>query len=179
MSSTLGTYRLLVGAATAKPSPAIGQTLGPLGINMMLFCKEFNARTSSVRPEVPIQVALTAFNDRSFRFWMKTPSTFWFLKRTARIPNGSSKAKHEIVGNITLKEVYHIAITKSMDPPLIGLPLETLCKQIISTANACGIAVTKELLPEFKNRDYRGLKELEILRKEIRQRNKAARRGKI
>lgn len=119
--SVVGRFRMIVPAATAKPSPTIGQSLGPLGINMMSFCKEFNARTAKVRPEVPIQVTLVPRTDRTYKFVLRTPQVQWFLKRCARIPRGSEwGAAQEPVGNVTLKEVYHIALAKSMDPPLVA-----------------------------------------------------------
>ncbi|BAM39285.1 ribosomal protein L11 [Theileria orientalis] len=174
----IGRYRLIVPAAVAKPSPSIGQTLGPLGINMAAFCKKFNERTSAIRPNVPIQVLIVTQQDSSYKFALRTPSSQWFLRRIARIPMGSPKPKHEIVGNVTLKEVYHIAKCKSMDPPLIGVPLYVICKRIIGTANAMGIRVTRELLPEFKKRDYLPVSKLDQLKKEIRMQRRSSRRTK-
>ncbi|CDJ58362.1 ribosomal protein L11, putative [Eimeria maxima] len=139
--NNLGRFRLIVPAANAKPSPSIGQTLGPLGINMMAFCKEFNARTSKVRPGVPVQVTIVPNPDRTFKFSLRTPSSTWFLLRVARCPMGSEHAGKEIVGNVTLKEV------------------------------------TPQLLPAFSKRDYTPVEDLEQMRKDLRQRRKAARRA--
>ena len=75
--------RLYVNAGVAKPSPKIGQALGPLGINMMQFCKEFNDRTGAYNNEVPMRVVLKAYVDRSFKFVVKPPPTSWFVKRAA------------------------------------------------------------------------------------------------
>ena len=72
-------------AGVAKPSPKMGQSLGPLGINMMQFCKEFNEKTLNIRPDVPMKVVLLAFADRSFKFFLKPPETSWFLRKAAGI----------------------------------------------------------------------------------------------
>eukprot|EP00747_Dinoflagellata_sp_TGD_P167197 gnl/TRDRNA2_/TRDRNA2_191186_c0_seq1.p1 gnl/TRDRNA2_/TRDRNA2_191186_c0~~gnl/TRDRNA2_/TRDRNA2_191186_c0_seq1.p1 ORF type:complete len:203 (-),score=44.02 gnl/TRDRNA2_/TRDRNA2_191186_c0_seq1:106-648(-) len=176
--SVVGRFRLVVPAATAKPSPKIGQALGPLGINMMTFCKDFNARTAKVRPEVPIQATLVPRTDRSYKFFLRTPPVTWFLLRAARIPSGSSHgAGREPVGNVTLKEIYHIAKAKSMDPANIGVPLHAICAGIIGTANAMGIHVSRELVPEFAKRDDQPVEGLEELRKVNRLRNKAGKKA--
>mmetsp|Transcript_118545 Transcript_118545/g.382691 ORF Transcript_118545/g.382691 Transcript_118545/m.382691 type:complete len:181 (-) Transcript_118545:169-711(-) len=176
--SVVGRFRMIVPAATAKPSPRIGQALGPLGINMMSFCKEFNARTSKVRPEVPIQVTLVPRTDRTYKFILRTPQVQWFLQRTARIPRGSAWGDAQAhVGNVTLKEVYHIALAKRLDPPLVGVPVRALCISIMHTARAMGIKVSRELLPEFSKRDDQPVETLEQLRKELRLKNKAGRKA--
>ena len=77
--------RLYVNAGVAKPSPKIGQALGPLGINMMQFCKEFNEKTGHFNPDVPMRVILKAFTDRSFKFLIKPPPSSWFIKKAAGI----------------------------------------------------------------------------------------------
>mmetsp|Transcript_80555 Transcript_80555/g.228032 ORF Transcript_80555/g.228032 Transcript_80555/m.228032 type:complete len:181 (+) Transcript_80555:143-685(+) len=175
--SVIGRFRMIVPAATAKPSPRIGQALGPLGINMMTFCKEFNARTAKVRPEVPVQVTLVPRTDRTYKFMMRTPQVQWFLRRAARIPSGSTWGWAQApVGNVTLKEVYHIALAKSMDPSFVGVPIRTICISIMSTARAMGILVSRELSPEFSKRDDQPVETLEQLRKELRLRNKASRK---
>mmetsp|Transcript_24521 Transcript_24521/g.39913 ORF Transcript_24521/g.39913 Transcript_24521/m.39913 type:complete len:103 (+) Transcript_24521:81-389(+) len=85
-----GTCRLLVPAGAAKPSPAIGQALGPLGVNMMDFCKGFNAQTENFQPNIPLPVKLTAYGDRTFKFDVKTPHTSWLIKKASGIEKGSS-----------------------------------------------------------------------------------------
>mmetsp|Transcript_75717 Transcript_75717/g.149655 ORF Transcript_75717/g.149655 Transcript_75717/m.149655 type:complete len:162 (+) Transcript_75717:50-535(+) len=154
--SIIGRFRMIVPAATAKPSPSIGQALGPLGINMMTFCKEFNARTAKVRPEVPIQVTLVPRSDRTYKFMMRTPQVKWFLLRNARVPNGSALG---------------------LDPPFVGVPLRTMCMSIMHTARAMGIKVSRELLPEFSKRNDQPVETLEELRKQLRLQNKAGRKG--
>jgi len=77
----IATVNLRVYAGVAKPNPKMGQSLGPLGINMMKFCEEFNKITTHIRPDVPLKVKLTAFTDRTFKFILKPPETSWFLKK--------------------------------------------------------------------------------------------------
>eukprot|EP00931_Biecheleriopsis_adriatica_P001001 TRINITY_DN101197_c0_g1_i1.p1 TRINITY_DN101197_c0_g1~~TRINITY_DN101197_c0_g1_i1.p1 ORF type:complete len:189 (-),score=46.60 TRINITY_DN101197_c0_g1_i1:24-566(-) len=175
--SVVGRFRLIVPGATAKPAPKMGQALGPLGINMMNFCKEFNARTTKVRPEVPIQVTLVPRTDRSYKFFMKTPQTQWFLQRCARIPKGGDYgAAAAPVGNITLKELYHIAKAKSMDPQMVGVPVRTICLSVMRTAKAMGIKVSRELEPDFLKRDDEPVEGLEEKRKQLRLLNKATKK---
>ncbi|CAD7925444.1 unnamed protein product [Amoebophrya sp. A120] len=171
--SVIGNFRLFVPAATAKPSPAVGQALGPLGINMMAFCKDFNSRTSQVRPEVPLQVTLFPKTDKTFKYLIRSPSTKWFLHRVARLP----LAAPVDVGNITLKELYHVAVAKSRDPQWIGVPLKSVVLAVLGTCRGMGIRVTRERLPEFSKRDETRVWDLEKLRKETRQKNKTSRKS--
>eukprot|EP00933_Yihiella_yeosuensis_P081541 TRINITY_DN95176_c0_g1_i1.p1 TRINITY_DN95176_c0_g1~~TRINITY_DN95176_c0_g1_i1.p1 ORF type:complete len:182 (+),score=38.53 TRINITY_DN95176_c0_g1_i1:78-623(+) len=176
--SLVGRFRLIVPGATAKPAPKMGQALGPLGINMMSFCKDFNARTTKVRPEVPIQATLCPKTDRTYKFFIRSPQAQWFLQRCARIPKGGDYgAAAPPVGNITLKELYHIALAKSMDPQMVGVPVRVICLSLIRTAKAMGILVSKDLQPEFSKRDDQAVEELEELRKQLRLRNKATKKG--
>mmetsp|Transcript_14322 Transcript_14322/g.42736 ORF Transcript_14322/g.42736 Transcript_14322/m.42736 type:complete len:181 (-) Transcript_14322:15-557(-) len=176
--AAIGRFRLIVPAATAKPSPKMGQALGPLGINMMTFAKEYNEKTTKVRPEVPCQITIVPRTDRSYRFYVRTPQVQWFLQRVARIPKGSDwGAGKPPVGNVTFKEVYHIAKAKSMDPQLVGIPLRTICISVMSTARAMGVHVSKDLLPEFSKRDDQPVEGLEAMRKDLRLRNKAGKKA--
>jgi large subunit ribosomal protein L11 len=83
--------RLKVGAGAAKPGPAIGQALGPLGLNMAEFCKQFNEATKNHEKDVPLPVELSAFSNRTFTFRVKTPPTSWLLKRCAKVETGSAR----------------------------------------------------------------------------------------
>ena len=83
--------RLRVGAGVAKPGPAIGQALGPLGLNMAEFCKQFNEKTKLYEKDTPIPVDLSAFSNRSFTFVVKSPPTSWFLKKCAGVELGSAR----------------------------------------------------------------------------------------
>eukprot|EP00403_Amphidinium_massartii_P035250 CAMPEP_0178438128 /NCGR_PEP_ID=MMETSP0689_2-20121128/35400_1 /TAXON_ID=160604 /ORGANISM="Amphidinium massartii, Strain CS-259" /LENGTH=177 /DNA_ID=CAMNT_0020060455 /DNA_START=35 /DNA_END=565 /DNA_ORIENTATION=+ len=176
MASIVGHFRLIVPGATAKPSPKIGQALGPLGINMMNFCKEINARTTGVRPEVPLQVTIVPRTDRTYKFILRSPQSKWFLFRSARLPIASGHAVKEIKGAVTLKEIYHIAKAKCMDPNFVGVPLRTICMGLINTCRAMGIHVGKELPYEFRKRDDIPVLALPQMRKEERLRNKATRK---
>ena len=106
------TVRIYCQAGVAKPSPKIGQALGPLGVNMMQFCKEFNERTTKFNEHVPMRVCLTAFADRSFKFIVKPPPTSWFIKKAASIPKASQKPGHETAGKVSIKYLYEIAKVK-------------------------------------------------------------------
>lgn len=175
--SIIGHFRMVVPAAIAKPSPKLGQAMGPLGINMMSFCKEINERTKKVADDVPIQTTLVPRTDRTYKFFVRSPKAAWFLMRAARLPRSSERgAGAAPVGNITYKELFHIAKAKSMDPQMIGTPLRTICLGLLRTASAMGIKVTRELEPEFSKRNDVEVTTLEIRRKEIRLQNKAGKK---
>ena len=106
------TVRIYCQAGVAKPSPKIGQALGPLGVNMMQFCKEFNERTGQYQEHVPMRVKLTAFVDRSFQFVVKPPPSSWFIKKAASLEKGSATPGHESAGKISIKYLYEIAKVK-------------------------------------------------------------------
>ena len=113
------TVRVYVMAGQAKPSPKIGQALGPLGINMMAFCKEFNERTGEFHPDVPMRVILRAYVDRSFKFTVKPPPTTYFIKKASGLLKGSVKPGHDSAGRLSVKYVYEIAkIKQEVDPDL-------------------------------------------------------------
>ena len=106
-------------AGVAKPSPKIGQALGPLGINMMQFCKEFNDRTSQYNPDIPMRVVLKAYMDRSFKFMIMPPPTSWFIKKACGLPKGSDKPGQNVAGRVTIKYLYEIAkVKQEVDPTL-------------------------------------------------------------
>ena len=110
---------LRVLAGVAKPNPKMGQALGPLGINMMKFCEEFNKVTTHVRPDVPLKVRLTAFTDRTFKFIVKPPETTWFLKKAAGKDKFTPLPAHFIFTPIPVQYIYEIAkVKKEMDPDL-------------------------------------------------------------
>ncbi|CAA9988130.1 ribosomal protein L11, putative [Plasmodium knowlesi strain H] len=176
--SRIGRFNLVVLSGSAKPSASIGQTLGPLGINMMTFFKEFNERTKNISKNVPIQVTLEPLNDRTYRFYLRTPTVVWFIRRCARVPMFSPTAKHHTVGSITLAEVFHIAKCKRMDPPLINLSLKSICKYIIGTCNSMGIKVCRELDDEGKKKYFVDVNQLDNIKKDIRTRNKHQKRSK-
>ena len=106
------TVRIYCLAGNAKPSPKIGQALGPLGINMMQFCKEFNDRTQEFNGDVPMRVMLKAYVDRSFKFVVKPPPTSYFIKKAAGLQKGSASPGHDSAGRVSVKYVYEIAKIK-------------------------------------------------------------------
>jgi len=138
-----GTARLLVLAGGAKPSPAIGQALGPLGVNMMEFTKDFNAKTAGFRPSALMRVRLTAFDDRTFKYSVLAPPTSWFLKRAAGVAKGAAAPGKEVAGSVSVEAVYEIARAKQAhDAGLREVSLEGLARSIVASARSMGIAVT-------------------------------------
>ena len=106
------TVRIYCLAGNAKPSPKIGQALGPLGINMMQFCKEFNDRTQEYNGDVPMRVILKAYVDRSFSFIVKPPPTSYFIKKASGLEKLSGKPGHESAGRVSVKYIYEISKMK-------------------------------------------------------------------
>lgn len=151
--SFIGRAKLRILAGQAKPSPAIGQALGPLGLNMMEFCKAFNAATQQYNTDVPIPVELVAFSNRTFKFNTKTPPTTWLLKRVAAVRQGARKPGLEWVGEVSVKEVYEIANLKSQDNALRTQSLERIAKQVVATAGSMGLRVVHEVRPPKKDDD--------------------------
>ena len=116
-------------AGVAKPSPKIGQALGPLGLNMMNFCKEFNERTGQYKEDTPMRVKLTAYADRSFEFIVKPPPTTWFIKKAASIQKGSAEPGQVSAGRVSIKYLYEIAKVKhEVDPDLRAHDVEGILK---------------------------------------------------
>lgn len=139
------TIRLTVPAGGARPAPPVGPALGQYRLNLMAFCKDFNARTQKYKPETPMSVTITAFKDNTFEFAVKSPSVTWYLKKAAGIESGSSRPGHVTASTVTLKHIYEIAKVKQSDPYCQYMPLESICKSIIGTAATMGIKVVKEL----------------------------------
>ena len=134
---------LLVNAGVAKPSPKVGQALGPLGVNMMEFCKQFNEHTSHLKPSAVMRVRVTAYEDRTFTFATLPPATTWFLKRVTGIQKGAKMPGHEKVGTISLKAIYEIAkVKQAHDPRLSILALESITKSVASSAKTLGLELT-------------------------------------
>ncbi|CAI5729615.1 unnamed protein product [Hyaloperonospora brassicae] len=136
-----GVVRLRVLAGKASPSPAIGQALGPLGVNMMEFCKAFNERSATLTENIPVPVVLTAFTDRTFTFTTKTPPTSWFLKKAAGISSGAATPGQQVVGSVHLRQIYEIAKVKQQDEMVDYIDLPSICKTIIGSAKSMGLDV--------------------------------------
>ena len=111
----LGYIKLQVNAGAATPSPPIGPALGQRGVNIMGFCKEFNARTENVEKGTPLPTVITVYQDKSFTFVTKTPPATFFLKEAAGIKSGSGKPGRETVGQVTRTQLREIAEKKMKD----------------------------------------------------------------
>jgi large subunit ribosomal protein L11 len=136
-----GFLKLQVPAGAANPSPPIGPALGQRGLNIMEFCKAFNAQTQKMEKGVPIPVIITTYQDRSFTFEMKTPPVSYFLKKAAKLDSGSKTPGREPVGTVTKKQVREIAEQKMKD--LNCNTVEAAMKMIEGSARSMGLAVTE------------------------------------
>jgi len=128
----------------ARPGPAIGQALGPLGINMADFCKQFNDRTETMgyEKETPLTVQLSALSDRSFTFDVRSPPTSYLVKKAAGVDKGPDSPNADTpVGFITPEAVYEIARVKSADQHRWHLPLDGVARSVIGTARSIGIRI--------------------------------------
>jgi len=135
----IGYIKLQVPAGKANPSPPIGPALGQRGLNIMQFCKEFNAKTQGMEPGLPIPVVITAFADKSFTFVMKTPPATILIKKAAGIQKGSSKPHTDKVGKITKAQCEDIA--KAKMPDLTAADLEAATRTIAGSARSMVITV--------------------------------------
>ena len=134
-----GFLKLQVPAGAANPSPPIGPALGQRGLNIMEFCKAFNAQTQKMEKGVPIPVIITTYQDRSFTFEMKTPPVSYFLKKAAKLDSGSKTPGREPVGKVTKKQVREIAETKLED--LNARSVDQAMRIIAGTARSMGVEV--------------------------------------
>ena len=135
----LGYIKLQVPAGAATPSPPIGPALGQRGVNIMGFCKEFNARTESVQRGTPLPTVITVYQDKSFTFVTKTPPASYFLKEAARIQKGSGTTGKETVGQVTRQQLRDIAEKKMKD--LNANDVEAASRIIEGSARAMGLRV--------------------------------------
>ena len=134
----IGLIKLQVPAGQANPSPPIGPALGQQGVNIMEFCKAFNAKTAGQEGMI-IPVVITIYKDRSFSFVTKTPPAAILLKKAAKIAKGSGDSKRVKVGNVTRAQIEEIAKMKMVD--LNAYDMESACKIIEGTARNMGIEV--------------------------------------
>ena len=134
-----GFLKLQVPAGAANPSPPIGPALGQRGLNIMEFCKAFNAQTQKMEKGIPIPVIITTYQDRSFTFEMKTPPVSYFLKKAAKLDSGSKTPGREPVGQVTKKQVREIAEQKMKD--LNCDTVESAMKMIEGSARSMGVTV--------------------------------------
>jgi large subunit ribosomal protein L11 len=136
-----GFLKLQVPAGAANPSPPIGPALGQRGLNIMEFCKAFNAQTQKMDKGIPIPVIITTYQDRSFTFEMKTPPVSYFLKKAAKLESGSKTPGREPVGQVSKKQVREIAEQKMKD--LNCDTVEAAMKMIEGSARSMGLTVTE------------------------------------
>jgi large subunit ribosomal protein L11 len=138
----VGIIKLQVPAGKANPSPPIGPALGQRGLNIMEFCKAFNATTQGLEPGTPIPVVITAYGDRSFTFVTKSPPNTFFLKKAAGIEKGSqTTGKGSTVGRITMAQIREIAEKKMAD--LNAKDLDGACRMLVGSARSMGLDVVE------------------------------------
>jgi large subunit ribosomal protein L11 len=136
-----GYIKLEIKAGQANPSPPVGPALGQRGLNIMEFCKAFNAATQNMEPGVPTPVIITAYTDRSFTFVTKTPPASYYLKKAAKLSKGSSTPSREVAGTVTMAQVREIAEMKMVD--LNANDLDAAAKIIAGSARSMGMEVTE------------------------------------
>jgi large subunit ribosomal protein L11 len=140
MAKKVNAYvKLQVAAGKANPSPPVGPALGQHGVNIMDFCKQFNAQTQQVEPGLPIPVVITVYSDRSFTFIMKTPPASVLLRKAAKIDKGSSVPNKNKVATLTREQVEEIARIKL--PDLTAADMDAAIRTIAGTARSSGIDV--------------------------------------
>jgi len=132
---------LQVSAGKANPSPPIGPALGQRGLNIMEFCKAFNAQTQNVEPGTPIPVVISVYGDKTFSFVTKTPPNTHFLKKAAGIQKGTQTPGIGIVGKVTMAQIQEIAKVKMVD--LNAHDLNAACQMIIGSARSMGLEVVE------------------------------------
>jgi len=134
-----GYVKLQVPAGSANPSPPIGPALGQQGVNIMEFCKQFNAQTQKIEKGLPIPVVITVYSDRSFTFIMKTPPASVLIRKAIGIEKGSGTPNTAKVGKITRKQLEEIAKTKQ--PDLTAADLDAAVRTIAGSARSMGVDV--------------------------------------
>ena len=134
-----GYIKLEIPAGQANPSPPVGPALGQRGLNIMEFCKAFNAATQTMEQGMPIPVVITAYADRSFSFVTKTPPASYFLRKAARIPKGSTAPGRTVAGSVTRAQVKEIAEAKLVD--LNANDVDAAMKIIEGSARSMGLEV--------------------------------------
>ena len=137
----VGFIKLQVPAGKANPSPPIGPALGQRGLNIMDFCKAFNAATQKLEPGLPVPCVITAYADKSFTFVMKTTPASILIKKAAKIESGSKTPHSDKVGKITRKQAEEIAKTKM--PDLTAADLEAAVRTIAGSARSMGVDVVE------------------------------------
>jgi large subunit ribosomal protein L11 len=137
-----GIIRLQIPAGSANPAPPVGPALGQQGVNIMAFCKEFNALTQTMEPGMPIPVVITAFGDRTFTFVTKTPPNTYFLKKAAGITKGTTTpGKGAAVGRVNISQLREIAETKMKD--MNANDVDAAVRMLTGSARSMGLTVVE------------------------------------
>ena len=131
--------KLQIPAGQANPSPPVGPALGQQGVNIMEFCKAFNAKTKDMEQGTPIPVKITVYSDRSFTFEMRTPPASFFLRKAAKVTSGSKEPGRTVAGQVTMAQVREIAKLKLKD--LNTDDVEAAAKTIAGSARSMGLEV--------------------------------------
>ncbi|NWG45085.1 MAG: 50S ribosomal protein L11 [Alphaproteobacteria bacterium] len=140
MAKKIDTYiKLQVPAGAATPGPPIGPALGQRGVNIMEFCKQFNAKTQELEKGMPLPVVITVYSDKSFTFISKTPPASFFLKRAAKVDKGSATSGREVKGSVTLAQIREIAEAKM--PDLNATDIDAAMKIIAGSARSMGLEI--------------------------------------
>ncbi|GAB0153304.1 MULTISPECIES: 50S ribosomal protein L11 [Marinobacterium] len=140
MAKKINAYiKLQVKAGQANPSPPVGPALGQHGVNIMEFCKAFNAQTQGIEPGLPTPVVITVYSDRSFTFITKTPPAAILLKKAAGLKSGSARPNTEKVGTVTRAQLEEIATTKM--PDLTAADMDAAVRTIAGSARSMGLVV--------------------------------------
>ena len=135
----VGSMKLQVAAGKANPSPPVGPALGQRGINIIEFCKAFNAKTADLEPGAPCPTVISYYQDKSFTMEIKTPPASYFLKKAAKVKSGATNPSRDIVGSVTLKQVREIAEAKMAD--LNANDIDAAMQIILGSARSMGIEV--------------------------------------
>lgn len=135
----IGFIKLQIGAGKANPSPPVGPALGQRGLNIMEFCKAFNAKTQSMEPGLPTPVIITAYSDKSFTFVLKTTPASVLLKKAAGIKSGSARPNADKVGKLTRSQLEEIA--KAKEPDLTAADMDAAVRTIAGSARSMGLEV--------------------------------------
>ncbi len=136
-----GYIKLQVPAGKANPSPPIGPALGQRGLNIMEFCKAFNADTQGMEPGMPIPVVITIYADRSFSFIRKTPPASYFIKKAAKLEKGANEPGRETVASVSMAQIREIAEQKLVD--LNANDVDAACRILSGSARSMGVEVVE------------------------------------
>tara|TARA_B100000780_G_C20700648_1_gene278563 strand:- start:109 stop:510 length:402 start_codon:yes stop_codon:yes gene_type:complete len=131
--------KLQVAAGKANPSPPVGPALGQRGINIMEFCKAFNAKTADLEPGAPCPTVISYYQDKSFTMEIKTPPASYFLKKAAKVKSGAKMPSKEVIGTVNMKQIREIAEAKMAD--LNANDIDAAMKIIMGSARSMGIEV--------------------------------------